>query len=701
MKHLATIVVFCALAWPTRAEDSCVITNAGDLSSLIFNQTGFGRRFALDVTVIAPTIPGNTALAVKDATGTAVMNLGPRPPSAPLASGDRIRVSGEISQKCDGRIFADCNPPVIIAHGNPVKARDIAPERVLRGECRGELIRLSGIVLDVFHDEIDPQFMFMVMNCGHSKIYVGVNTTIAGIQPFMESLIGLEISVEGVCIPLRRGGRQLIGHYVLVYRKSDIRILSTSLDPFDAPELGALFNLTPAEISNLGRHRIVGHVIATYGRNVVILKTTDGRIVRAEMIKSELPRFGDPIETVGFPECNLYRINLSRAIWRNAAASDFHDDPPVFTIAKSLLADDDGKQRFNHQMHGATVRMRGTVLSLPGIGSDDGRFYMKDGDYIVPIDVSAAPDAIRDVRVGCVIETTGTCIMDSENWRPNSVFPRIMGFMVVTRRTDDIRILSYPPWWTPGRLLTVIGALLGMLASIFIWNRMLNHRAELRGQELADEKVAHFTSDLKVYERTRLAVELHDSLSQNLTGVSLAIRAANRLAASDPDGMNRHLETASRSLDSCREELRNCLWDLRNLTLEESDMNKAIQQTVAPHIGNAHVSIQFNVPRDRLSDNTAHAILRIIRELVSNSVRHGAANNIMIAGAIDSGQLVFSVADDGCGFHPDNHPGAKDGHFGLQGIQDRIDGLDGSISIISHPGGGAKVTISIKAKGKA
>ena len=73
----------------------------------------------------------------------------------------------------------------------------------------------------------------------------------------------------------------------------------------------------------------------------------------------------------------------------------------------------------------------------------------------------------------------------------------------------------------------------------------------------------------------------------------------------------------------------------------------------------------------------------------------------MIAGAIDSGQLVFSVADDGCGFHPDNHPGAKDGHFGLQGIQDRIDALDGSISIISHPGGGAKVTISIKAKGKA
>ena len=193
------------------------------------------------------------------------------------------------------------------------------------------------------------------------------------------------------------------------------------------------------------------------------------------------------------------------------------------------------------------------------------------------------------------------------------------------------------------------------------------------------------------------SVELHDSLSQNLTGVSLAIRAANRLADSDLDGMRKSLGLAAKTLDSCRDELRNCLWDLRNQTLEESDMNEAIRQTLAPHIGDAKLSVRFNVPRERLSDNTAHSILHIIRELASNAVRHGNATEIKVAGAIENDRLLFSVADNGCGFDPDSRPTAADGHFGLQGIQDRVDGFEGELSIGSVLGKGTKITISIKA----
>lgn len=77
----------------------------------------------------------------------------------------------------------------------------------------------------------------------------------------------------------------------------------------------------------------------------------------------------------------------------------------------------------------------------------------------------------------------------------------------------------------------MIGALLAALAGIFIWNRSLNRLAERRGRELTEESIAHIAAAMKVGERTRLAIELHDALSQNLTGVSLEIVTAAKFAA--------------------------------------------------------------------------------------------------------------------------------------------------------------------------
>ena len=56
------------------------------------------------------------------------------------------------------------------------------------------------------------------------------------------------------------------------------------------------------------------------------------------------------------------------------------------------------------------------------------------------------------------------------------------------------------------------------------------------------------------------------------------------------------------------------------------------------------------------------------------------------------------MADNGRGFDPERRPGAKDGHFGLQGVQDRVDSFEGDFTIESAPGKGAKATISIRLK---
>ncbi|MBQ0031225.1 MAG: ATP-binding protein [bacterium] len=190
-------------------------------------------------------------------------------------------------------------------------------------------------------------------------------------------------------------------------------------------------------------------------------------------------------------------------------------------------------------------------------------------------------------------------------------------------------------------------------------------------------------------------MELHDSLSQNLAGVDFQITATKSAIRHDPETALTHLETAERMLLSSRTELKRCLWDLRGNTLEEKDMNAAISRTVQPVLGGAKLVVRFNVPRAHLSDTTAHSILCIIRELASNAVRHGRATCVRIAGECSEGRITFSVRDDGCGFDTEHHPGLEEGHFGLEGIRDRVARLNGTFTIESSSETGTRARISI------
>ena len=177
----------------------------------------------------------------------------------------------------------------------------------------------------------------------------------------------------------------------------------------------------------------------------------------------------------------------------------------------------------------------------------------------------------------------------------------------------------------------------------------------------------------------------------------MQLGAIKRFSATDPERMSRHLDIATRTLKSCRDEMRNILWDLRSKVLDEPDIEKAIQQILEPCADEADIRIRFTVPRDRLTESTARAIFCIVRELVVNAIRHGGATSVRIAGSIENGLLLCSVRDNGCGFDPESAPGAEEGHFGLQGIRERMEAVDGSIEIESVPGRGTQVVLSMPA----
>ena len=314
---------------------------------------------------------------------------------------------------------------------------------------------------------------------------------------------------------------------------------------------------------------------------------------------------------------------------------------------------------------------------------------------MILVNCTAAQTALQYVDEGSRIEVTGVCVKDSDLWRPSVAVPKIRGIFLVVRSSDDIRILQTPPWWTPRRLMIVLAALLVVIAAILIWNGTLRYMVARKSRALLREQTAKLHETLRIGERTQLAAELHDYLAQNLTVVAFQMTAAQTALGNQKNDIANYVETAARMLKSCRTDLRRCLWDLRSDVLDEMDFTKAIEKTVKPIVGKAKLSIRFKGKRSDLSDSTAHAILSMMRELAANAVNHGNAQLIRIAGeCLDQG-IRFSITDDGSGFDINAIPNQDAGHFGLDGIRERLNRLGGTLSINSQPGHGTYIRLTI------
>ena len=193
----------------------------------------------------------------------------------------------------------------------------------------------------------------------------------------------------------------------------------------------------------------------------------------------------------------------------------------------------------------------------------------------------------------------------------------------------------------------------------------------------------------------RSSANMHDHLAQNLTAIAYQLASADRSRVSAPEASSGHLATAVKMLGSCRTELRRCLWDLKSDALNEPDIAVAIRKSIEPVCADAAVEVVFPVPRSKLSDSTVHAILSISRELAANAVNHGKSDLIRVKGYMSDGILSFTVIDNGSGFDPFSAPDTTDGHFGLDGIRERLRKHNGSMSVESSPGNGCRITINM------
>ncbi|SIQ55528.1 Signal transduction histidine kinase [Janthinobacterium sp. TND4EL3] len=217
-------------------------------------------------------------------------------------------------------------------------------------------------------------------------------------------------------------------------------------------------------------------------------------------------------------------------------------------------------------------------------------------------------------------------------------------------------------------------------------------RLQLSHQKL--RRLAAHADQIKEEERKRIAREIHDDLGQNL----LVLRIDADMLASRTQRRHPRLNARARStlaqIDATIKSVRQIINDLRPTVLDLG-VNAAVEWQVAQFRQRTGIACEVSESHDDicLSDQCATALFRILQESLSNISQHANASRVQVKLEKCRDTVSLSVSDNGVGAAIDGRN--KLGSFGLVGIEERIKLLGGTFYIVSSPGAGMSVHVSV------
>ena len=195
-------------------------------------------------------------------------------------------------------------------------------------------------------------------------------------------------------------------------------------------------------------------------------------------------------------------------------------------------------------------------------------------------------------------------------------------------------------------------------------------------------------------ERTRLARELHDSVSQALYGIGLGARTAHALLQRDPSRLKEPMDYILSLAEAGLTEMRALIFELRPESLEQEGLITALLKQAnslqARH--NILVKTMF-CEEPPLSLEVKESLYRIAREALHNTFKHAHATEVHLSLTPSDDGYLLQIADNGQGFLVrDDYPG----HLGLKSMRERTTALNAVLDIRSAPGEGARISVLIR-----
>jgi signal transduction histidine kinase/FtsZ-binding cell division protein ZapB len=243
---------------------------------------------------------------------------------------------------------------------------------------------------------------------------------------------------------------------------------------------------------------------------------------------------------------------------------------------------------------------------------------------------------------------------------------------------------------------------LGLLAMAFAEQIMLRPVDEELILALAHQmalviRLTHLADEAKqsalLQERNRLAGEIHDTLAQAFTAISIQLGVAKRIAQHEPDEVAQILDRVMELTNTALSKARRSVWALHPTAEEFADLATKLSQCVEQMTQGTAIQFQMEIegtPRS-LPPLVGKNLLRIGQEAITNTLKHAQATQLQVKLTYETQSVSLCVQDNGRGFLFPSDTGG----FGLISLSERADRINGHLTIQSQLGQGTHICIQV------
>jgi len=585
--------------------------------------------------------------------------------------GDRIEVTGVTGEGLFAPVVRGMNggaPEIkITSHGELPEPRRISPDEMERPNLDCDWVEVEAHVREVL---MNSGRVILECQAGACEFHVLVEGPLPP-ESVPWDLAESHVRIRGVAATVFNAGRQMTRRFLRVKSLADVERLGPR-DRTTQPRLvraDELFRFTGAGPDELVRVR--GTVTLAIPGSGIFLRTDGGGLwVQTAQPIAAMP--GYIVEADGWP-----RVEPTRPILRARSVR-------VVGVGEAPLPLKFALREVLHAQHQAELVSLEAELLDVFHGEDGTTLELRDRDTVFRGLLASMDGNLPQVAPGSRVRVNGIAqISSAGDFSPLQEEDKLL---LRLRSPMDVEILSLPPWWTTRRVAIASATILaGLLAVVF------RSRAKRRRKQVAQRR--EFEAVLA--ERGRFAREIHDSLAQGLTSISLQLECVRDEVASDPDKARLHLENARCLVRDSLREARRTVWNLRPLALGEADLVTALQRFAADLTRDGRIATQQEIegsPRP-IPHEHENTLLRIGQEALTNSVKYSGASRIVVRFRFGDGWVTLSVRDNGRGFDVAERIGKG---YGLTGMHERVAVLGGSLSIDSQPGEGTEVSATLQ-----